>query len=315
MKVSVVSTVLDPGEGLAGFLASMRAQTRAPDEIVIVDGGSTDGSLDVLRRADDVTLIGSPGANISEGRNRAIAAATHDVIAVTDADCAYVPGWLEALVAPIEAGADVAMGWTEPVVGSFYEACVASVHLPLSPDAVDPGTYMPSSRSIAFRREVVEAVGGYPEWLPIGEDMWLDHRLRECRFDMRFAPDAVARWRVRPTLAATFAQYHRYARGDAHAGMYPERHALRFAVYAGLALALRSGRAWPKLLALAGSVAYARAPIRRAWARVPDSRRRPLALAVVPALMAWTDVAKMTGYGAGLVDRLRGRPRRGAHRS
>ena len=297
--------MLNAADDVGGFLASMREQTRRPDELVIVDGGSTDGTLDALRAEEDVTVVVEPGANIARGRNVAIGTATHDVIAVADADCAYVPGWLEALVAPIEDGADVAMGWTDPVVGSFYEACLTSVNLPLSPDEVDPATFMPSARSVAFRRDAIEAVGGYPGWLAIGEDMWVNHRWRERRLDMRFAPDAVARWHVRPTLAATWMQYARYARGDAHAGMFPERHALRFAVYGALLVALRSDRAWPKLLALAGGIAYARTPVRRAWSRLTTRNDRAAATAVVPALMALTDAAKMMGYALGLADRAR----------
>jgi len=306
MKVTVVATVLNTADHVDGFLASMRAQTRAPDEIVIADGGSTDGTLEALRAADGIMLIEAPGANIARGRNLAIAAATHDVIAVADADCAYVPGWLGALLAPIEDGADVAMGWTDPVVGSFYEACLTSVNLPVSPDEIDPDSFMPSARAVAFRRDAIEVIGGYPEWLAIGEDMWVNHRWRERRLDMRFAPEAVARWRVRPTLGATWIQYMRYARGDAHAGMHPERHALRFAVYGGLILALRSERALPKLLALVGAIAYARTPVRRAWRRLASSRERVLATTVVPALLAFTDIAKIAGYASGLLDLLRG---------
>ena len=310
MRVSVIATVLNAADHVGGFLASMREQTRPPDEIVVVDGGSTDGTLEVLRSHEGVIVVEEPGANIARGRNVAIRTATHDVIAVADADCAYVPGWLAALVAGIEDGGDVAMGWTEPIVGSFYDACLTSVNLPLSPDAIDPATYMPSARSVAFRRDAIEAVGGYPAWLPIGEDMWVNHRWRERGLDMRFVPDAVARWRVRPTLGETWTQYARYARGDAHAGMHPERHALRFAVYGALLVALRSERSWPKLLAMAGAVAYARAPVGRAWRRLGTTRERALATAVVPALMAFTDVAKMVGYARGLVDRMRGEPRR-----
>jgi hypothetical protein len=92
--------------------------------------------------------------------------------------------------------------------------------------------------------------------------------------------------------------------------MYPERHALRFAVYGGLLVALRSDRAWPKALALAGGVAYARTPVRRAWGRLAMPRDRALATPAVPALMAFTDAAKMVGYLRGLVDRLRVTPRR-----
>jgi glycosyltransferase involved in cell wall biosynthesis len=314
VKVTVIATVLNAADDVGAFVASMREQTRTPDEIVIVDGGSTDGTLDVLRAADGVTLIEDPGANIARGRNVAIRHAMHDVIAVADADCAYVAGWLEALVAEIDAGADVAMGWTEPVVDSFYEACLTSVNLPLSATEIDPATFMPSALSVAFRREALDAAGGYPEWLPIGEDMWVNHRWRERRLDMRFAPDAVARWRVRPTLGATWAQYAKYARGDAHAGMYPERHALRFAVYVGLALALRSDRSWPKLAVAAGAAAYARTPVSRAWRRLTSPRDRALATIVVPALMAFTDAAKMVGYVSGLVDRLRGAPSATARR-
>ena len=89
--------------------------------------------------------------------------------------------------------------------------------------------------------------------------------------------------------------------------MYPERHALRFAVYGGLAVALASRRTWPKALALVGGLAYASAPVRRAWKRIEDPAQRVLATAAVPALMAAVDGAKMAGYVAGLVDRFTGR--------
>jgi glycosyltransferase involved in cell wall biosynthesis len=307
MKVSLVATVLDARERVGPFLTSIAAQTRPPDEIVIVDGGSTDGTLDVVRAARGVVVLEEPGASIARGRNLAIARSTHEVIAVADADCLYEPGWLAALMRTIEEGADVAMGWYEPIVEGLWDACLASVNLPLTPAEIDPDRFMPSARSVAFRREAIEAVGGYPEWLPIGEDMWVNHRWRERGLDLRFAPDAVARWPLRPDPAAVWRQYLRYARGDAHAGMYPERHALRVAVYGGLAAALLSRRRWPLALAALGGFAYARTPIRRAWSRLGAPAERAAAAVLVPTLMAWIDLAKLAGYGIGLVDRLRGR--------
>ncbi len=168
---------------------------------------------------------------------------------------------------------------------------------------VDPGRFMPSARSVAFRRGSIDAAGGYPEWLQIGEDMWVNRRWRELGMDMRFAPEAVVRWRLRPSLRATWAQYFRYARGDAQAGMFPERHALRFGVYGGAAAALGSHKRWTKVVAAAGAVAYAHAPVRRAWRRMPEPRERVAAAIVVPAIMGLIDTAKMAGYAAGLVDR------------
>ena len=179
----------------------------------------------------------------------------------------------------------MSMGFYVPITDGFLQECLASVNLPLDASEVDPGRFMPSARSVAFRRGSIEAAGGYPEWLAIGEDMWVNRRWRELGLDMRFAPDAVVRWRLRPTMRATWTQYFRYARGDAQAGMFPERHALRFGVYAGAAAALGSHRRWPKVLAAAGAVAYAREPVRRAWRRMPDPRERVAAAIVVPAMM------------------------------
>lgn len=303
MKVSLITTVKDSAAHIGEFLGSLATQTRAPDEIIVVDGGSSDGTLELLREAEDITLIEEPGANIARGRNVAIAAAAHDVIAVTDADCVLEPDWLEKLIEQIEAGADVSMGFYLPITDGFLQECVAAVNLPTDASEIDPANFMPSARSVAYRRYAIEGAGAYPEWLAIGEDMWVSHRWRELGLDMRFAPEAVVHWRLRPTLVGTWKQYFRYARGDAQAGMYPERHALRFGVYTGVAVALASGRRWPKLLGAAGAAAYARGPVTRAWRRMENPRERAFAAAVVPALMAWIDTAKMAGYAAGLIDR------------
>jgi glycosyltransferase involved in cell wall biosynthesis len=308
MKVSLIATVKNGGGAVEEFLASVRGQTRPPDEVVIVDGGSTDGTLDALRTATDLTLIESPGANIAEGRNLAVRAATHDVIAVSDADCKLAPDWLDKLVGAIENGADVAMGFYRPIYRSFLEACSAAVSLPEEHE-VDPKRFMPSSRSIAFRREAFEKAGGYPEWLDIGEDMYLNHRFREARLRMDFVGDAVAFWRVRPTLASTWRQYFRYARGDAVAGMHGGRHTLRFAVYGTAVLATLTRRRGVLLALGAAAGWYASGRIRRAARLLPPRRyERAAAFAVVPAMMLLADTAKMAGYLAGR------RARPGSHR-
>ncbi len=111
-------------------------------------------------------------------------------------------------------------------------------------------------------------------------------------------------WRPRATLRATWTQYFRYARGDAIAGMWPERHALRFGVYSAGALRVgpRAGSC-ARSAALAGGGAYAAGPLRRAMERFEDPADRAKAALAVPALMAFTDTAKMAGYLAGLPKR------------
>jgi glycosyltransferase involved in cell wall biosynthesis len=302
MKISLISTVKDAGPHIGEFLESVRAQTRAPDEVIICDGGSVDGTLETLRESGDVKVIVEDGANIPRGRILAIREASGDVIAVSDADCVLDPRWLEELARVIDSGADVAMGFYRPITDSFFEVCSAATHLP-DPHEVDPATFMPSSRSVAFRREAYEEAGGYPEWLEVGEDMYLDHRLRENGADMRMAIDAVAHWRVRPTIEQTWTQYFRYAKGDAMAGMYPERHVVRFCTYGGAALLSR----WRlgRLLLLVGGIAYAARPIGRAFRMLSDRSPAEKAGAVVavPGLMLLTDLAKMAGYLSGQLRR------------
>jgi len=304
VKVSLVTTVLNAGGNVGRFLETVAAQTRQPDEVVVVDGGSTDGTLQELRRAEGITLIEEPGASIARGRNVAIAAAEHDVIAVSDADCVLEPDWLERLLEPIGSGADVAMGAYRPITETFFHRCLAAVNLP-DPDEWDEATFMPSGRSVAFRRQAIEAAGGYPEWLAIGEDMYVNLRWRELGLDMRLAREAVVWWRLRPDLRSTWMQYFRYARGDAIAGMYPERHALRFATYGGALYAFGSKGALRKLVALAGAGVYATKPLRRAVRTSKDPTERVMAAAAVPTLTAFLDAAKMTGHVAGLVRRRR----------
>jgi glycosyltransferase involved in cell wall biosynthesis len=311
VKISLVATVKDAGQHVGDFLESVRAQTRPPDEVVIVDGGSTDGTLEALRSAPDVTLIEAPGANFARGRNTAVRAAAHDVIAVSDADCVLGPDWLAHLERAIEDGADVAMGFYRPIARSFFEACSAAVSA-RDEDEVDPVQFMPYSRWVAFRREAFERAGAYPEWLEIGGDMFLNHRFRELDAVTEFVPRSVAYWRIRPTLSEMWRQYFRYAEGDGLAAMHPERHALRFGVYGLLAAALVARRRGPLVLLAAAGALHGRRPLRRAF-RLLAGRpvERAAAVAAVPALMAVADAARMAGYVAGLGGRILGGERHG----
>lgn len=304
MKVSLVATVKDAADHIEAFLGSVRAQTLPPDEIVIVDGGSTDGTLDILHRHDDIAVLEAPGATIARGRNLGIEVATHDTLAVSDADCVLAAEWLDHLTRVLEGGADVAMGYYRPVAESFFEEIAASVAIP-EPHEVDEERFMPSSRSIAFTREAFERAGGYPEWLGVGEDMYLNHRWRDLYLDMRFVPDAVAFWRMRPDLASTFTQYFRYAEGDGISGMYPERHALRFATYGTLAWGLARRNPWVLGGLAAGAAVWAGRRVRRAFGLLDHPVEKAASLAAVPALMAVIDVAKMAGYVSGLWKRSR----------
>src|SRR5690554_6504264 len=118
MKISLILTVKNEGDALRPLLDSLIHQSRMRDEVVVCDGGSTDHTLEVLesdRQWLPQKIIVAPGSNISEGRNRAIAAAQGPVIACTDAGVVLSPVWVEEITQPILQGqARVVSGWFEP---------------------------------------------------------------------------------------------------------------------------------------------------------------------------------------------------------
>jgi glycosyltransferase involved in cell wall biosynthesis len=316
--VSLVMTVRNEADSIRAVLDSLRAQTHPPDEVVIADGGSTDGTADAIRAAAaaapwPLRVLDCPGANISQGRNAAIAAATHDLIAVTDAGVRLDPGWLAALLEAFEGTTgpvDVASGFFAPDSQTVFERAMGATVLPVLRD-IDPPTFLPSSRSIAFRRSAWAAAGGYPEWLDYCEDLVFDFALRAAGQRFLFTPRAVAHFRPRGSLRAFFVQYYRYARGDGKADLWRKRHALRYGTYlaaAGL-LALGVERRWPWALLILGGAAYCATPYRRLrpWLR----GLRPLgvlqAVALVPLIRLVGDLAKMAGYPVGVLWRLRGK--------
>lgn len=314
MSVSVIATVLNEGAAIHRLLDSLAVQTRRPDEVVFVDGGSHDDTVAILQTAASagqlpVRVLVEPGANISRGRNVAIAAASGDVIASTDAGVRLSEGWLAALVRPFESDdpPSVVSGVFVPDVHTTFEVAMAATVLPTLAE-INPTTFLPSSRSVAFTRLAWQAVGGYPEWLDYCEDLVFDLRLRQIYPRFGFAPDAIAHFRPRGDLRSFFRQYYCYARGDGKADLWRKRHAIRYLTYLValpvlLALGAWSSPWWWVLGAVLGGVGYLGTPYRRLCPSLKQLRwwDRLVAIALVPLIRVTGDVAKMIGYPVGLM--------------
>jgi glycosyltransferase involved in cell wall biosynthesis len=323
MKVSVIVTVLNEGPATRRLLDSLAAQTRAPDEVVIVDGGSTDDTVSILQAYAEagrlpLRVLVEQGANISRGRNVAIAAASGDVIASTDAGVWLVPEWLAELVAPFESEnpPQVVSGFFVPDPQSLFEFAMGAAVLPSVAD-IDPEHFLPSSRSIAFTRAAWEASGGYPEWLDYCEDLIFDFRLRDLFQPFVFAPKAVAHFRPRSSLRSFFKQYYLYARGDGKADLWRRRHVVRYLTYlvAGpllLILGWMVNPWWWLMAACLATVGMLLASYRRLWPMLRPLRwtERIRAILWVPIIRITGDIAKMIGYPAGWLWRIRHLPSR-----
>jgi len=189
--VSVASTVLNESDDIDSLVESLMRQTLAPAEIIIVDGGSTDGTWERLEAAraryptllpirDESCSLQRSRGPIARGRNVAIAAASSDIVACADAGCIYHPDWLVNLTAPIFAGNS-----QYSVGGSYIDSANSTVWdvasapffgVKLNPDAA---TKSCTARSMAFRKELWRRVGGFPEDVFLGEDTVFDSEIRK----------------------------------------------------------------------------------------------------------------------------------------
>jgi GT2 family glycosyltransferase len=326
--ISVVVTVLNDRAGLAELLPALAAQERAAREIIVVDAGSGDGSGELLRywreRSLPIRVIDEPGAGISSGRNRGIAAAAHDRIAITDAGCRPARGWLAAFDRELEAHDFVAGTYVVDRETPFEHAVAVSLYPDVAELRDDVGLYArlwqrlfgrsfrpdrATGRSMAFTRACWEEAGGFPEQVNTGEDVAFSLAALRTGARASLAPDAVVAWRGRPTWRANALMYWRYAEGDAVAGLRPR--ALVRATAAGLAglLAMLAGRRGRTALAAAAVL----------YASLPAARARRTGLAAhhwwrLVALLAMKDLAMLGGTARGLWRRATS-PQSGAHSS
>lgn len=317
MSVSVILTILNEGPHLIPLLDSLCAQTRPADEIIICDGGSTDDTLAVLAAYADrlpLRVLIDPGANISRGRNVAIAAARYDIIAATDAGVRLDPHWLQRLIAPFDSDefdGELVAGFFHSDPQTLFERALGATTLPHA-DELASARFLPSSRSVAFTQTAWRAVGGYPEWLDYSEDVVFDLRMKAISHDMAFVPTAIAHFRPRTSLRAFARQYYLYARGDGKADLWPRIHFIRYFTYlvaAPIGIIVAVQQPWFWLLGLLAGLVYIRTPIRRllrTWADLTPAQRLA-ALALIPVIRVVGDVAKMLGYPVGRLWRWRNR--------
>jgi len=237
MKVTVICTLKNEAKTITDLIDSMMTQSRKPDEVIIVDGGSEDGTVEIIvsyiKKGFQIKLIRAPGVNIAKGRNLAIQKATGEIIASTDAGCTLETEWLENIVRPIEQDvADVVGGWYKSDARNWIEECIALFSYPLLEEVLEkPDEFLPSSRSIAFKREVWEKVGGYPEELDTAEDTLFDIKMKKAGFRFKFEPKALVFWRPRPSIESFFRQQFRYAKGNAQTALYIPRYILLVSIY------------------------------------------------------------------------------------
>lgn len=309
--IALVSTVLNEEKNIAGLLSDIRSQTKKPDEIVFVDAGSADKTKAML--LDNVNLVIKEGVGRSEGRNIAIENCKSNIIAVCDAGTRVSKDFLENLTRHLQtnSGVDVVSGFFKPDATTFHEKCLASATIPIL-DEIEKDRFLPSSRSIAFKKSAWKKVGGYPEWLPICEDLVFDIKLKNKGFRFKFEPLAISYWKPREKVSAFFRQYFLYARGDGHAKLWFTRHIIRYTSYITgflfIYLSFTVSGLW-LLPFFAAQFGYLSKFFYRYMGHFPNEPEFLVTAAFpyISLLVVLGDVAKMAGYPVGVYERISGK--------
>jgi glycosyltransferase involved in cell wall biosynthesis len=228
--ISLVSTVYNDRDGLYTFFESMEKQARFPDEILIVDAGSNDGTWELMQteasrkdRPWKMKALQESRCNVARGRNLAIEAASGDIIISTDIGCDWDREWLEELAAPFDGDSSI-----EQVNGSWavkredLHGPWAIAEWALKGDQRLEATAEShcSSRSIAYRKGTWTALGGYPEDLSLaGDDAVYDYLSVRAGVKRVGAPKIRCYWHRHESLKAFYKEAFRYGIGDGEAGI------------------------------------------------------------------------------------------------
>lgn len=224
MKISVVVTVLNEEKTISSLLKSLLKQSKKPDEIVIVDGGSKDKTVELIRefqkKSKLVRLFIKPGT-IAHGRNYAIKKAKYSIISQIDAGCIAQKHWLEEITKPfVDPQVQVVAGFYEMTGERLFQRASIAYH-GIIPVWYDPRSFLPSSRSVAFKKSIWKKVGGYSEMLDkTGEDTLFNYQLIKKGIKITQAKEAIVYWELPNNLWKSFKKFFWYAYGDVQTGIW-----------------------------------------------------------------------------------------------
>ncbi|MEX2226023.1 MAG: glycosyltransferase [Dehalococcoidia bacterium] len=205
---SVVIPTYNERADVAATLDAVLAQRHRPKEIIVVDGGSTDGTRELLRgcvERDGITLIEeSRRRGVAAARNTGIGVATGDVVVILNADVMPAADFLQRLDRAYREGAGMVSVQsrvfnTDCATGRFLQA---THDLEYGPEAVG------WTEGFSCRRDAASQAR-FPEELPGvgGEDVEFVERLRRARLPWRVDYDIVVSHRVPATLCAFWTQW------------------------------------------------------------------------------------------------------------
>lgn len=224
MIVSLVVTVLNEEPTIAALLESIISQIKKPDEVIFVDGGSTDKTCDIIKsyqKIDKKIKLYEFKTTRSEARNIGVEASKGDVIVTTDAGCFAEKHWIKKITDPFtDPKVDMVAGFYEMIGGNSSFRRALSVFIGITPEKFDDH-FLASARSLAFRKSLWQKVGGFPEGIKdTAEDTLFNYNIIKTGARIVRVKDAIVYWQLPLTFIEAYKKMYLYAKGDAKSGIW-----------------------------------------------------------------------------------------------
>jgi len=197
MTVAVIVAVHNNEKNISQLIEALLQQTRLPDEIIVVDDGSTDKTVEFLERIagsnNKIKIYRQKNAGPAAARNKGFRSAGSDICVFTDSDCVPEPDWIENLLMPFKDKQVAAAGGTYKTLNNnsalarFIGLEIAWRYRNIKGEIDVHGTY-----NLAVRKSVLEEVGGFNREFPkpSGEDWDLTYKISQ-KYKIIYVPQAV----------------------------------------------------------------------------------------------------------------------------
>lgn len=197
--VSVITVVFNGAGHLRGAIESVVGQSYPNLEYIVIDGGSTDGTTEILREQESHLdyWVSEPDTGIYDAMNKGIRASTGSIIGILNADDRYVPGAIEKVVRAFsDPRVGYCYGWTR-LVDSRGHHCGFAKPVPrhMFGERVLRETPLPHP-TMFVRRAIYESFGGYDSTLALAGDFELIARIHAAGVLGVEIPEVLAEFRL-----------------------------------------------------------------------------------------------------------------------
>lgn len=224
-SIAVIIPTLNEADHIGLVLGDLDNQTLAPTTVHVVDGGSTDATVEIVKsftpRNFRLQIHNNSARRVPHALNIGYRNSSEQIVARVDGHCRLSSEYLEGVVDALRRGYSGSGGTkvavAESTQGRANAACLNSrfgvgqsaYHFASEPSEVD---HVPFG---TYPRSVLDQVGGWDERFVVSQDFEIDYRIRQLGGRLLVVPRSQVDWRCRESIRGIFLQYRRYGAGKA----------------------------------------------------------------------------------------------------